>query len=59
MIVVSILDNNITHAHTYVIVVLCVPVATHKHLPSRVKNITIAVHKCNVTRLINSEAIVK
>ena len=34
MIAVSILDNSITHAHTYVIVVLCVPVATHRHLPS-------------------------
>ena len=34
MIVVSILDNSITRAHTYVIVVLCVPVATHGHLPS-------------------------
>ena len=36
MIVVSILDNSITHAHTYVIMVLCVPVATHGYLPSRV-----------------------
>jgi hypothetical protein len=35
MIAVSILGNNITHTHTYVIVVLCVPVATH--LPSNTK----------------------
>ena len=35
MMVVSILDNSITHAHTYVIVVLCVSVATHGYLPSR------------------------
>jgi hypothetical protein len=34
MIAVSILDNSITQAHTYVIVVLCVSVATHGHLPS-------------------------
>ena len=34
MIAVSILDNSITHAHTYVIMVLCVPVETHGHLPS-------------------------
>ena len=34
MIALSILDNSIIHAHTYVIVVLCVPVATHGHLPS-------------------------
>ena len=34
MIVVSILDNSIAHAHTYVIVVLCVLVAMHGHLPS-------------------------
>ena len=37
MIVVSILDNSIAHAHTYVIVVLCVLVATHEHLPSTTK----------------------
>ena len=37
MTVVSILHNSITHAHTYVIVVLCVPVATHEHLPSQVE----------------------
>ena len=37
MIVVSILDNSITHAHTYVIVVLCVSVAMHGHLPSEEK----------------------
>ena len=34
MIVVSILDNSITHAHTYVIMLLCVPVATHGYLLS-------------------------
>ena len=34
MIAVSILDNSITHAYTYVIVVLCVPVTIHDHLPS-------------------------
>ena len=38
MIAVSILDNSITHAHTYVIMVLCVPVATHGRLPSDRKN---------------------
>jgi len=38
MIAVSILNNSITHAHTYVNVVLCVPVATHGHLPSILKN---------------------
>ena len=37
MIAVSILDNSITHAHTYVIVVLYVPVAIHGHLPSKTK----------------------
>jgi hypothetical protein len=37
MIIVSILNNSITHAHTYVIVVLCVPVATHGHLPSVIR----------------------
>ena len=36
MTVVSILDNSITHARIYVIVVLCVPVATHGHLPGHV-----------------------
>jgi hypothetical protein len=34
-IAVSILCNSITHAHKYVIVVLYVPVATHRHLPSK------------------------
>jgi hypothetical protein len=34
MIAESILDNSITHAYTYAIVVLCVPVATHGYLPS-------------------------
>jgi hypothetical protein len=29
MIAISILDNSITHAHIYVIVILCVSVATH------------------------------
>jgi len=33
-IAVSILGNNITHAHTYVIVVLCFSVAKHEHLSS-------------------------
>ena len=28
---------NITRAHTYVIVILCVPVATHGYLPSFIK----------------------
>ena len=37
MITVSILDNSITHAHTYVIVVLCVSIATHEYLPSQGK----------------------
>jgi len=27
---------SITRAHTYVIVILCVPVATHRHLTSHV-----------------------
>ena len=48
MIAVSMLDNSITHAHTYVIVVLCVPVATHGHLPSikykHIFRITLSVH---------------
>jgi hypothetical protein len=34
MIAVSILDNSITHAYTYAIMVLCVPVATHEYSPS-------------------------
>jgi hypothetical protein len=34
MTAVSILHNSITHAHTYVIVVLCVLVTTHGHLLS-------------------------
>jgi hypothetical protein len=34
-IVLPILGNSITHAYTYVIVVLCVHVATHEHLPSK------------------------
>jgi hypothetical protein len=34
-IAVFILGNIITHAYTYVIVVLCVPVAAHGHLPNK------------------------
>jgi hypothetical protein len=34
---VSILGNTITHAHTYVTMVLCVSIATHGHLPSKYK----------------------
>jgi hypothetical protein len=39
MIAIFILGNSITHAYTYVIVVLYVPVARHGHLPSRLKHI--------------------
>jgi len=46
MIAVSILDNSITYAHTYVIMVLCIPVATHGHLPSF--NIQKEIHNLNI-----------
>ena len=39
MIAVSILDNTIIHTHTYIIVVLFIPVATHGHLPSEEKKL--------------------
>jgi hypothetical protein len=32
------LDNGITHAYTYVIVILCFSIATHGHLPSEQLN---------------------
>ena len=55
MIAVSILDNSITHAHTYVIVVLCVFVATHGHLPSNTYILTISK---NDTRMICANIII-
>ena len=44
MIAVSILDNSIIHAHTYVIVVLCVSIATHEHLSSNILFIWIGLN---------------
>jgi hypothetical protein len=32
MMALYILANSIIHAHTYVIVVICVPVATYRHI---------------------------
>ena len=48
---VSILDNSITHAHTYVIVILCVPVATHDRLPSQAE-IYISLSQLSTTSMI-------
>ena len=51
MIAISILDNSITHVYTYVILVLCVPVATHEHLPSQAE-IYISLSQLRTTSMI-------
>jgi len=47
MITVSILDNSITHAHTYIIMVLCVSVTMHGHLPSHIIKLHHKIRPCD------------